>query len=104
MMYKKKIFLGYLKGLVKGRDITCDIDSILTSNDDYGVMYVEHLPVLFDNKEFLKTVNPQYIFKNHTIEEVQKKVKGKFPITIEKFESLSKELRHSIRWTKYGVK
>ena len=102
-MYKKKIFLGYLKGLVKGRDITCNLDSILASNDDYGVMYVEHLPVLFDNKEFLKTVNQQYIFKNHTVEEVQRKVKGKFPITIEKFESLNKELRHSIRWSKYGV-
>ena len=102
-MYKKKIFLGYLKGLVRGEDINCDIDSILTSNDDYGLMYQELLPVLYTNREFLKTVYPQYIFRHNTVEEIESKIKSRFPITSKKFKTLNEDIAHSLRWSKYGV-
>lgn len=103
MMYKKKIFLGYLMGLVKGEDTSCKHDDILATNDDYGVLYTEVLPVLYTNKEFLKTVYPQYIFKHNTVEEIENKIHAKFPITIKKFKKLNEDIAHSLRWSKYGV-
>ena len=102
-MYKRKIFLGYLKGLVRGEDNTCDIDSILSSNDDYGLMFQELLPVLYTNREFLKTVYPQYIFRHNTVEEIESKIKSRFPITMKKFNTLNEDIAHSLRWSKYGV-
>ena len=63
-MNKKKIYLGYKAGLIKGNDLSCNHDKEIYS-DRHCQMYTELLPVLYDNKEFLKTVYPQYIFRNY---------------------------------------
>ena len=88
-MNKKQIFLGYLKGLISG--------------DNNQPVFVEQLPVLYNNREFLKTVYPQYIFRHNTVEEVEEKIGAKFPITLKKFKSLPEDIAHSLRWSQYGV-
>ena len=101
-MNKKKIYLGYKAGLIKGNDLSCNHDKEIYS-DRHCQMYTELLPVLYDNKEFLKTVYPQYIFRNYTVEEIENKIHAKFPISQEKFNNLEDDIAHSLRWSKYGV-
>ena len=54
-MNKKKIYLGYKAGLIKGIDPSCTHDKEIYS-DHHCQMYTEFLPVLYDNNEFFKTV------------------------------------------------
>lgn len=88
-MNKKHIYLGYLKGLI--------------SSESTDPVFEFVLPVLYDNQEFLKTVYDSYIFRHHTVEEVEKMIRAKFPISQKKFKSLPEDIAHSLRWALYGV-
>ena len=101
MIYKnrKVVYLGYLKGLVESKLFTGY--PFINIETESPTKYDMLLPVLFDDKEFLKTTYPQYGLSKG-IQAAEERYKIKFPLSFEQYSKLPVETQFNISWSLYG--